>query len=106
MLLHKDGSPLSREDISKLQMFATSIGYSSISKLDIIDDSNIFMGISVRQLRIFRDMSNGVLDKDICLDLCMSPTTLKRQIKQIFNKLGVSTRVHAISQLFRLGLIE
>lgn len=57
-------------------------------------------GMSSRQLEILRLIAEGVPSKSIASQLAISDTTLKREIKAIFNFLGVNDRAHAIAEAY------
>ena len=58
-----------------------------------------------RQREILRLIAEGVSSNDISESLYISASTVKREIRNIFNKLGVSDRSHAVSQAIKRQLI-
>jgi DNA-binding NarL/FixJ family response regulator len=58
-----------------------------------------------RQVEVLKLISEGVSSREIGEQLFISPSTVKREIRHIFNKLGVSDRSHAVSQAIKRQLI-
>jgi len=50
-------------------------------------------------------MSNGLSNKEIARQLCISPETVKSHAKRIFWKLTVRSRAQAVGRAATLGLI-
>lgn len=70
-----------------------------------ISRSNRSHLLTKRQIEILRLISDGVSSKEIGEQLFISPSTVKREIRHIFDKLGVSDRSHAVSQAIKRQLI-
>lgn len=62
--------------------------------------------LTERQLDILGLLAAGLGRRDISNRLFVSETTVKRELSQIFDKLGVKSRTHAISEAHRRGLIR
>ena len=62
--------------------------------------------ITNRQVRIFVLIAQGRPTLSICGDETISLVALKRDIRTVFNELGVSDRAHAVAVLFRLGILD
>jgi LuxR family transcriptional regulator, maltose regulon positive regulatory protein len=60
--------------------------------------------LSPRERNILERIGQGRSNKDIARDLGIAPETVKSHIKNIFIKLGVEKRAHAVSRAQRLGL--
>jgi len=60
-----------------------------------------FPALSAQQHCIFLCLAQGLCDKDIMKKCGMSFSTLRTQLKRIYKKLGVSSRLEAISLLFK-----
>ena len=58
-----------------------------------------------RQLKILRLVASGIRYKEIATDLFISETTVNREMRDIFNRLGVNDAAHAISEAYKKGLI-
>ena len=61
--------------------------------------------LSPRQQEVLRHVSVGLTSKEIASRLFISPTTLKRDFRNIFELLGVNDRAHAIAEAYRRNLI-
>jgi two-component system NarL family response regulator len=61
--------------------------------------------LTSRQVEVLKLISEGVSSREIGEQLFISPSTVKREIRHIFNKLGVSDRSHAVSQAIKRQLI-
>jgi two-component system, NarL family, response regulator len=60
--------------------------------------------LSDRELEVLRLMSAGKTNQEMCDDLCISESTIKFHINNIFNKLGVSDRTQAVVIAIKRGI--
>ena len=67
------------------------------SKRDVLSD---------HELHILECLASGMKGKEIAAQLFISETALKRYLRRIFDKLGVDSRVHAIAEAYRRGLLK
>ena len=61
--------------------------------------------LSDRQREILGLIANGVSSKEIAVTLTMSHATLTRQLRHVFDVLGVDSRAHAVAEASRRGLL-
>jgi len=61
--------------------------------------------LSPRELEIMRLVSTGATTREIAAQLFLSPTTVKRGLSRIFDKLGVKDRAEAVAEAYRRGLL-
>ena len=61
--------------------------------------------LSERELEVLRLLAEGLDNREIALNLYLSPTTVKRHVSTIFAKLGVSNRVQAAIWAVRARII-
>lgn len=61
--------------------------------------------VSEREIEIIKCMATGISNAEIAKSLFISENTVKRHLSNIFAKLGVNKRVHAIVRCQELGLI-
>ncbi len=61
--------------------------------------------LSPRELEVLSHMGQGLTNREISDDLCISPHTVKTHVVNIFNKLGVNHRTQAVVWAARQGLI-
>jgi pimeloyl-ACP methyl ester carboxylesterase/DNA-binding CsgD family transcriptional regulator len=59
-----------------------------------------------REREILERLSNGLSDQQIANDLFLSPNTVRWYNRQIYSKLGVSSRMQAVVQARALGLVD
>lgn len=71
-------------------------------KLSRNDQSSL---LSKRQIEILRLIAEGVSGKDIGSLLFISTSTVKREIRNIFDKLGVNDRAQAVSEAMKRRII-
>jgi DNA-binding NarL/FixJ family response regulator len=64
------------------------------------------LSLTKRQVDILRLMCDGVDSEGICTRLAISLSTEKRELRNIFNVLGVNSRAHAIAVAIKQGLLE
>ena len=62
--------------------------------------------LTERERDVLHLIAQGRVDKDIARTLCISPATVKSHVGNIFTKLNVQKRVHAVSRAQRLGLMD
>lgn len=63
------------------------------------------LDLSARQKDVLRMVSKGDSTKEIADQLFMSPATVKRELRAIFDRLGVANRAHAVAQAQQRGII-
>ncbi len=61
--------------------------------------------LTKRQKEILKQIADGVSSREISNNLFISPSTVKREIRNIFDKLGVNDRSHAVSQAMKRQVI-
>ena len=61
--------------------------------------------LTPRQIDILKLIAEGVSSENISTNMYISASTVKREIRNIFNKLGVNDRSHAVSQAIKRQLI-
>ena len=101
-----DSGPLSQDEIDNLKSFLSILGYNSLrgNKLNVKSLNGYLL--SDRQLEIFQYLSNGLDKWEVCLKMAISTTTLKGDIGQVLQKLQATNRTHAVSELFRLKILD
>ena len=58
-----------------------------------------------RELAILLSIADGVTTKEIAKQLFLSEASVKRSVRLIFEKLGVSNRSEAVSEAYKRGLL-
>lgn len=61
--------------------------------------------LTKRQLEVLKQIADGYNSKEISVNLYISTSTVKREIRQILNKLDVSDRAQAVSEAMKRNLI-
>ena len=62
-------------------------------------------GLSDRQQEILKLVAQGVTSKAIAVRLYVSDATLTRELRRVFDFLGVSDRAHAVAEAYRQQLL-
>jgi DNA-binding NarL/FixJ family response regulator len=62
--------------------------------------------VTTRELEILRLLAAGLTNKDIGERLHLSPETIKTHLGNIYRKLGVEGRAHAVAVAIRRGLLD
>ena len=62
--------------------------------------------LSKRQIEILQMIAEGVSSQEISSFLFISASTVKREIRNIFDKLGVNDRAHAVSTAIKRNIIK
>jgi LuxR family transcriptional regulator, maltose regulon positive regulatory protein len=74
--------------------------------VDILEtETELLEALTSREMQILSLLAKGETNKNIARNLFVSENTVKFHLKNIFNKLDVSTRTQAISSATLLGLI-
>jgi len=63
------------------------------------------LGLTPRQKDVMKLVADGRTTRDIAAALYISPATVKRELKNVFERLGVSNRAHAVAEVQRRKLI-
>ena len=61
--------------------------------------------LSKREIEVLGLMATGASNQDIARELVITVNTVKKHISNIFSKLGVKTRLQAVEQARKLGII-
>jgi len=61
--------------------------------------------LTERQVEVLRLIADGMRSAEIGSHLFISPSTVKREIRHIFDKLGVNDRSHAVAEAIKRKLI-
>ena len=61
--------------------------------------------LSERQCEVLRLVAAGLVSNDIGAKLCISESTVKKELTHIFDKLGVNDRAQAVSEAMKRKLI-
>lgn len=62
--------------------------------------------LTERELQILRLLTDGLSNKDVGERLYLSPDTVKSHLVNVYRKLGVESRAHAVAVAIRRGLVE
>ncbi len=63
------------------------------------------LGLTERQAQVLEMVARGETTKRIAEDLFLSPATVKRELRHVFDLMGVNNRAHAVAEAQRRGLI-
>ena len=88
-----------------LSPIALSITRDLVMEFAKISKSNRSYLLTNRQVEVIKLISEGISSREIGEQLFISASTVKREIRHIFDKLGVSDRSHAVSQAIKRQLI-
>ncbi len=90
---------------SGLSPIAPSLTRALIAEFAELSRDDRFLILTKRQIEVLKLIADGVNSKEIGSRLFISESTIKREIRHIFNKLGVNDRSHAVSQALKRQLI-
>ena len=82
-----------------------SLVTSLIARLAETSETPRRLSLSGRQIEIIRLIADGVPSKIITTRLAISGATLSRQLRSVFNVLGVDNRSHAVAEAQRRNFI-
>ncbi len=63
------------------------------------------LGISPRELAVLQELAAGRSNKEIAIELAVSPNTIKTHTARLFEKLGAKRRTDALNKGRELGLL-
>ena len=72
----------------------------------IYDDRKKRPSLSEREIEIVRLVAKGFSNDELAERLHLSPDTIKAHLRHIYGKLGVESRVEAVTEAMRTGLVE
>ena len=72
----------------------------------IYDDRKKRPSLSEREIEIIRLVAKGFSNDELADRLHLSPETIKAHLRHIYEKLGVESRVEAVTEAMRTGLVE
>jgi LuxR family maltose regulon positive regulatory protein len=93
-------SVLSVEEERFLQEVLSVCGETNEARSKEVD------ALSSRELEVLQALSQGITNREIADQLCISQATVKTHVLSIFGKLGVSSRMLAVEQGRKKGLIS
>lgn len=72
----------------------------------IYDDRKMRPSLSEREIEIVRLVAKGFSNDELAERLHLSPETIKAHLRHVYEKLGVESRVEAVTEAMRTGLVE
>jgi DNA-binding NarL/FixJ family response regulator len=88
-----------------LSPIAPSLTRGLVSEFAKLSRSNRSSILTSRQIEILKLVAEGESGKQIGEKLFLSTSTVKREVRHIFDKLGVNDRAHAVSEAMKRNLI-
>ncbi|AYA70307.1 LuxR family transcriptional regulator [Acinetobacter sp. WCHA55] len=73
---------------------------------DALLDSSGLEALSKREIQILEKLSRGCTDAEISESIFLSINTVKWHLRKIYNKLQVRSRMEAVNEAKKQGLIE
>jgi DNA-binding NarL/FixJ family response regulator len=70
------------------------------------EGEEVAAGLTSRERQVLELLSDGHTMRQIATRLGISPRTVETHVAKLYRKLGVSTRVQAVSRAATLGLVE
>lgn len=70
------------------------------------EGSEVAAGLTAREQQVLELLSEGHTMRQIATRLSISPRTVETHVAKLYRKLGVRTRVQAVSRAATLGLVE
>ena len=85
--------------------FNLSLSPERLAEFAASSDSRQRALLSERELAMLRLIANGVNTREVAKQLFLSEATVKRSLRQVFEKLGVRNRSEAISEAYKRKLL-
>lgn len=64
-----------------------------------------YQGLSSRQRKLLRLIADGVPSGELSGSLSISQATLTRELRRVYDLLGVNSRAHAVAEAYKNGLL-
>jgi DNA-binding NarL/FixJ family response regulator len=99
--LFNGGSPMSSQ-IARKVVAAFQVQYDQ-QRATLSNPANAehLDSLSKREMEILEMLAKGMIYKEISVELCISPETVRKHVYHIYEKLHVNNRVEAINKFFR-----
>ncbi|WP_024609572.1 LuxR C-terminal-related transcriptional regulator [Pseudoalteromonas sp. TB64] len=91
-----------RITLSKLIISLPSMQYTAIKDNARTIEDNNFFGFTKRELQIIEQVLHGCTNREIATNKCISETTVKSHIKNIFSKADVKSRTSLVAKISSL----
>jgi len=88
-----------------LSPIAPSLTRGLVTEFARLSRSSRSSVLTPRQVDILKQIAEGESGKSIGEHLFLSTSTVKREVRHIFDKLGVNDRAHAVSEAMKRGLL-
>jgi DNA-binding NarL/FixJ family response regulator len=70
------------------------------------ESADVLAGLSNRERQVLEMLSDGLTVGQVAKRLCISPRTVETHVAKLYRKLGVRTRLQAVSRAAALGLVD
>ncbi len=103
------------KDNSEAELMAASWVYEQLGAIPDLERVNGLLnrknqsetyGLSLRELQVLRLVASGKTNKLVADELFISERTVDRHVSNIFNKLGVSSRVEATAFALKNEMLD
>jgi len=61
--------------------------------------------LTSRQIEVMKLVANGTRYRDIAKATYLSTTTVNREMREVFNRLGVNDAAHAVAEVYKRGIL-
>ncbi len=82
-----------------------SSGVEAVRRPHLEGDVDAFTPLSPREMEILQYVTRGLSNKEIASELSLSIRTVQGHLRQIFKKLGVSSRTEAVVYALKEGMV-
>jgi DNA-binding CsgD family transcriptional regulator len=82
------------------------IGAPQAKPFDGNPQAQAALGITGRELEVLKEIAAGLSNKEIAVQLKVSPDTVKTHVARLFEKLGAKRRTDAINKARELGIVR
>jgi DNA-binding NarL/FixJ family response regulator len=63
-------------------------------------------GLTVRELSVLQQLADGMTNRQIASELFLAEQTVKFHLTSVYRKLGASSRIDAVREAYRRGLLD
>ncbi len=108
LVLHTQNLPIKSQELIHqiLQLLDVADNAETVLSEETLTALTTIASITPREQDVLRLVHDGLSNRQIGLELCISPGTVKTHLSNIYSKLDVNSRVQAVAKAQELKLIQ
>lgn len=97
--------PDGRRRLRDRRAFDQQAAFSLLGKATVTNEAAAFARLTAAELNVLRMLSTGGTTEEIAKTLCISASTVRNHIQHVLVKLGVRSKLRAVSIALRAGIL-